>query len=314
MNEQFAQDVLSGLSSKPKFLSSKYFYDQKGDKLFQKIMKLDEYYLTRSEFEILDTHTQEILEVIGKDIQFRLLELGAGDGFKTKVLLKHFLDKGLNFEYVPVDISANALNGLKSEVNLQLPNLPIRTVVGDYFEILSDIALDKSKKNVVLFLGSNIGNFSEDEIHVFLRSMSKSLNSGDLVLIGFDLKKDPNKILCAYNDSEGITREFNLNLLDRINRELGADFDRDKFIHYPSYNPETGKAESFIISRENQLVSIQSLNRKFEFEEWETIHLEISRKYTEKELRLYAIKAGFKPIANLKDSQGNFVDAIWQLQ
>lgn len=314
MNKQFAQDVLSGLSSQPKFLSSKYFYNKKGDLLFQKIMELDEYYLTRSEFEILDTHKQEILETIGSGAKFRLIELGAGDGLKTKILLKHFLDKEANFEYVPVDISANALNGLEHSVTNELPGLQIKIVVGDYFEILKDVATDKTVKNVVLFLGSNIGNFSEEEIRVFLQSTANILNTGDLVLIGFDLKKDPSKILLAYDDSQGVTREFNLNLLDRINGELGGDFDKDKFMHYPTYNPESGKAESFILSKIDQVVKIKELNTQFHFDEWEPIHLEISRKFTRKELNKLAENAGFIAMSNLTDREGNFVDAIWQLR
>lgn len=314
MNKQFAQDVMSGLSSQPKFLSSKYFYNKKGDVLFQKIMELDEYYLTRSEFEILDTHKQEILETIGSGTKFQLIELGAGDGLKTKILLKHFLDKEANFEYVPVDISANALNGLEHSVTNELPGLQIKIVVGDYFEILKDITTDKTVKNVVLFLGSNIGNFSEEEISVFLQSTAKSLNSGDLVLIGFDLKKDPSKILLAYDDSQGVTREFNLNLLDRINGELGGDFDKDKFMHYPTYNPETGKAESFILSKIDQVVTIRELDTQFHFDEWEPIHLEISRKFTKKELNKLAENAGFIAMSNLTDREGNFVDAIWKLR
>jgi dimethylhistidine N-methyltransferase len=314
MDEQFAADVWEGLTARNKHLSSKYFYNQKGDELFQQIMELDEYYLTRSEYEILETHKDQIHQLCSADGKFRLIELGAGDGLKTKVLLRYFLEQGSEFEYIPVDISSNALKILERSLKEELPSLNISPVCGDYFQVLKELREDREEKNIILFLGSNIGNFSEFDRNSFLSSMSDNLKSRDLVLVGFDLKKDPELIRNAYDDKKGVTREFNLNLLQRMNDELGADFDLRQFIHYPTYNPVSGKAESHLVSAAKQSVTITQLNKVIEFDEWEPIHLEISRKFSPRELMDMAEKHSFKTVSHLSDKGKNFIDVLWQLQ
>ncbi len=314
MDKQFASDVLEGLTAPHKNLSSKYFYNQRGDELFQQIMELDEYYLTRSEYEILETHQQKIYELCADGGRFRLIELGAGDGLKTKILLRYFLSQGCEFEYVPVDISSNVLDILKSSLEVEFPSLNIAPICGDYFEVLNDLKEDHIEKSVVLFLGSNIGNFSEKDRDSFLSSMADNLKKEDVVLIGFDLKKDPQLIRDAYDDQKGVTRDFNLNILQRMNDELGANFDLGKFQHYPTYNPVSGKAESHLLSTTKQSVSITKLDTVIEFEEWEPIHLEISRKFSPKELKEMAEKHSFKTIDHLSDQRKNFIDVLWQLQ
>ena len=220
-NDQFLEDVLFGLNSKPKKLSSKYFYDKKGDELFQQIMALDEYYLTRAEYEIFKTNKQEILEIFqSENSEFRLIEFGAGDGYKTKLLLEHFILSQAVFEYKPIDISQNALDKLKIDLNGNIPKLNMTAEQGDYFQVLKKLPRLDHKKNVVLFLGSNIGNFTLDEVESFLTNIRNKIHIGDLLFLGLDLKKDPEKIRAAYNDKQGVTRDFNLNLLDRINKEL----------------------------------------------------------------------------------------------
>ncbi|MBV6641211.1 MAG: L-histidine N(alpha)-methyltransferase, partial [Cyclobacteriaceae bacterium] len=203
---QFGHDVREGLTSKPKFLSSKYFYDKHGDELFRKIMELDEYYLTRAEFSIFRNQKKRIRELLTDNQPFRLIELGAGDGAKTMVLLEYFSRNIVDFTFCPIDISSNVLNILETRVRSQLPEVRIEPLAGDYFKILHDIKIENHQRNVVFFLGSNIGNFSQDLAVSFLKDVRKNLNSHDLMMIGFDLKKDPSIILNAYNDKKGVTR------------------------------------------------------------------------------------------------------------
>ena len=312
MKTQFAKDVKEGLSASPKRLSSKYFYDKEGDRIFQAIMEMPEYYLTRSEFEILQTNKGKLLELFKNSRgRFNLIDLGAGDGFKTKVLLEYFVEQKVDFRFMPIDISANALELLVDDLKEYLPDLKVKTICDDYFHALSQIKQVAERRNVVLFLGSNIGNFSDEETKSFLKKLSENLNAGDLVLVGFDLKKDPELIRNAYNDPSGITRAFNLNLLRRINRELGGSFDLDKFQHYQMYNPESGEARSFLVSRQKQQVYIQVLDLEVEFQAWEPIHVEISRKYDLDTIKAYAAYAGFSAGHFFYDQRNCYVNTLW---
>ncbi|WP_017731357.1 L-histidine N(alpha)-methyltransferase [Nafulsella turpanensis] len=313
MNKQFAQDVERGLSGSPKRLSSKYFYDEAGDKLFQAIMNLPEYYLSRSEYEILEMHREQLLRCFaGSGEAFNLLEFGAGDGFKTKVLLRYFSEKQIPFRYVPVDISGNILRQLAASLQEELPVLEVEPVEDDYFQALKKVKETTGRRSVVLFMGSNIGNFSEEETISFLGKLYENLNKGDLLLTGFDLKKDPDQVRLAYNDSGGITRAFNMNLLKRINEELGGEFNLEKFKHYPMYNPVTGEARSFLMSREKQEVRIKELGRSFSFEAWEPVHVEISRKYDLPSIEEYARRSGFAVVKHFFDCKHYFVDSLWE--
>ncbi len=310
---QFAIDVRDGLSHFPKSLSSKYFYDAIGDKLFQKIMDLEEYYLTRSEFEVFETHKDKILSLISPNHErFRLVELGAGDGTKTKVLLEHFLKVHYEFTYSPIDISGDVLHHLEIALKEELPKVKVEPIQGDYFKALKELSYVHDCKEVVLFLGSNIGNFSKESGVGFLKHIGDYLESGDILLTGFDLMKDPAKILAAYGDKEGVTRDFNLNLLRRMNEELGANFDLSTFQHFPTYDPITGETKSHLISTVDQSVYIEELDETFHFNEWEAIHTEVSHKYSYKMIEEFAEAAGFKILAHLTDSKGNFVDSVWE--
>lgn len=312
-NKLFAYDVQQGLSTEPKQLSSKYFYDKTGDRIFQAIMHMPEYYLTRSEYEILDLYKEEMLVLFNnRTSSFNLVEFGAGDGLKTKLLLQHFSQQKANFKYVPIDISGHVLQQLVKDLKQQLPHLAVEPLQDDYFMALNRLSKTTKARNVVLFLGSNIGNFTEEEAIRFLKAMGKDLNPGDLALIGFDLKKDPQLILKAYNDSAGITRAFNLNLLSRINRELNGNFDLDKFQHYPTYDPASGEARSYIISKMAQQVYIGSLKQTFHFEAWEPIHVEISRKYDTATIQKYAAKTGFAVKQLFYDSHHYYINALWE--
>lgn len=311
--DSFAEDVLTGLSSAPKFLSSKYFYDDEGSRLFQEIMKLPEYYLTRAELEIFKTQTEEIFDAFANHFkEFDLIELGAGDGTKTAVLIDYFLVRNVSFNYVPIDISAKALNTLTEKFNEQFPALSIKTEQGDYFRTLETFGEKSDKRKIILFLGSNIGNFSRDEAIGFFRHLRELINERDLLFIGFDLQKDPRVILRAYDDEQGITAAFNLNLLRRINRELGANFDLEKFSHYASYRPNECAARSFLISRENQTVSIEALKKEFEFKLWEPIFMEISQKYSLEMIEDLARESGFAIKKNFFDNRSYYTDSLWQ--
>ncbi len=304
-----AEDVNIGLQAENKFLSSKYFYDAKGDELFQQIMHLDEYYLTRKELEIFNTHKAAILEAIDDGEPFRIIELGAGDGLKTKVLLKHFLEQGVDFTYTPVDISGNVLEILENNLRAEIPGLKIESYEGDYFDALAEIS-ESPEKDIVFFLGSTIGNFSQSEAEGFLSKLQRFMNSGDLLFMGVDLKKDPSIILSAYNDAQGVTREFNLNLLDRINAELDGDFDRDQFLHYPYYNPHTGECRSYLISKIEQTVTIG--DEKYHFRAWEAIFMEISKKYDQVQLKALAEVSGFTTLTSFLDQDHWFADVLWE--
>jgi len=310
----FAEDVRHGLSSTPKFLSSKYFYDDEGSRLFQEIMILPEYYLTRAEFEIFQTQTKEIFKAFGANkAKFDLIELGAGDGTKTSLLVDYFLQQNAKFNYIPIDISAEALNVLTEKFEKQFPNLSIKTEQGDYFKTLKTLGAKTDNRKIILFLGSNIGNFSQAQAVGFFTNLRDVMKENDLLFIGFDLQKNPKTILDAYDDAKGVTAKFNLNLLNRLNRELGANFNLDDFSHYAAYHPIEGAARSFLMSRREQTVFIESLGESFEFRAWEPIFMEISQKYNLAMICSLAEDCGFRVEANFFDGRGYFVDSLWKV-
>jgi L-histidine N-alpha-methyltransferase len=308
---QFLEDVIKGLSAKEKFLQSKYFYDAIGDRLFQKIMACKEYYPTRCEMEIFTEKMSELVDLLTEQrAEFDIVELGAGDATKSVHLLRGLLDHHINFTYFPVDISNNVINLLQSQLPQKLPCLKVQGLNGEYFAMLEKAKSLSDKIKVVLFLGGNIGNVALDKASEFSRSLRAHLKPGDWVLVGFDLKKDPKTILDAYNDSSGFTRDFNLNLLVRINNELHGNFDTSNFYHYPTYDPATGATKSYIVSKKEQWVHIRE--RTFHFAEGETIFMEISQKYTVVQTDELARQTGFEPIRHLYDSKRWFLDAVWR--
>jgi len=309
----FAEDVLKGLSSQPKHLSSKYFYDDEGSRLFQEIMKLPEYYLTRAELEIFQTQSAEIFEAFGAENEpFDLIELGAGDGTKTSLLIDQFLKQNADFNYVPIDISSEALNFLTEKFAREFPDLSIRPEHGDYFRTLETFKENSNRKKIILFLGSNIGNFSEEQALSFFGHLHEVMNPQDLFFIGFDLHKNPKTILRAYDDANGVTAKFNINLLKRINRELGANFNTEEFSHYASYHPTERAARSFLISQKAQSVYIEALDQTFEFQQWEPIFMEISQKYGVRMIQNLAENSGFEIVKNFFDSNNFYTDSLWK--
>lgn len=309
---QFAADIFHGLTTYPKSLSSKYFYDKRGDELFQQIMHLPEYYLTGKEFSILEENKDQIGKIFNAAKGFDLIELGAGDGKKTKILLRHFMKQNFSFRYLPVDISKNVLFQLSESLTKEISGIKVEPQQGMYREVLERLADYKDRKKVILFLGSNIGNLSQEEAVNFLKKISDSMSSEDLFFMGADQKKHPQKVLNAYDDSKGVTEAFNKNLLTRINRELNANFDPDSFLHWPVYDPESGMAKSFLVSKKEQTVQINSLNLEVVFAEWESIHTEISQKYDDTSIAWLARETGLKITGSFSDSENNFKNYIFQ--
>jgi len=311
MKNQFLTDVTKGLSSEPKFLSSKYFYDKIGDELFVEIMNLPEYYLFRAEHEIFKQQSQQIIEglKIQKGKYFELIELGAGNGTKTKELLKELISQGFDFDYLPIDISQHALNDLETSLNNELPKLNVKTQQGEYFEVLESIK-DSNYPKIILFLGSNIGNLDDQEAHDFLYRLGGSLKTNDKIFLGVDLIKPVNVVLPAYNDSTQITAQFNLNILTRINRELDADFNLNFFEHKPEYTEEEGIAKSFLVSTTNQFVNIGASKKVIHFKAGEKIHTEISRKYNTNIINSILEETDLKILDEFRDSKNQFSNFI----
>ena len=307
-----ARHVAAGLRQTPRALSSMYFYDDAGSRLFQQIMELPEYYPTRAEFAIFRAHGAAIAAALrpaaGAEA-FSLVELGAGDGAKTKLLLRELLATGRPFTYAPVDISAGAMSGLVQALARELPNLRVAPVVENYATALTQLRVRPGGK-AVLFLGSNIGNFGPAERLDFLRQLAAPLDPADRLLIGFDLQKDPRRIRAAYDDAQGVTAAFNLNLLVRLNRELGADFDLAHWQHYTDYSPLNGAVRSFLVSARPQRVHIAALAETFDFAAWEVIHTENSFKFTLPQIAEIAEQAGLRVVEAFTEASGDFADVV----
>ncbi len=306
----FAKDTLTGLTASPKHMSSKYFYDDIGSKIFQEIMDMPEYYLTDAELEILRNQPDEIIKELGYENSFNVIELGAGDGFKTKELLRHIAEQNFDCTYYPVDISQKAMHLLKSDLNSSLPQLKIEPLVGDYFKVLNELE-HGDRPALFLFLGSNIGNYEIPSAIHLLKMFGSYMKPGDHFLIGIDTKKNPLTILNAYNDPHGITKRFNMNLLTRMNRELGANFDLTKFDFYPFYNPKNGELRSTLVSLEKQTVYFEALETVIHFQANELIWTELSKKYGLDEIPSLAKSAGFCFKKNFSDSKMHFSDSLW---
>lgn len=307
-----ATDTLRGLSAQPKYLLSKYFYDDAGSAIFQNIMQMPEYYLTRCEHEIFTTYRHQIVhELQQQGMPFDLVELGSGDGLKTKILLQALVDKAISFNYVPVDISHKANMELVDSLKEEWPLLNVHARTGDYFQEVKKLNNHAGLRKVILFLGSNIGNFNEGEISLFLSQLSGICHPGDKVLIGFDLNKSPAVIMNAYNDPHGYTQRFNLNHLMRLNRELGANFQTNQFEQHTAYNPDSGEVKSYLVSKTEHTVDIADLEQSFHFKKWEAVLMELSRKFDYQAIENLAEDHQFKVEHQFTDSLNYFVDSLW---
>ncbi|MGB3799371.1 MAG: L-histidine N(alpha)-methyltransferase [Lewinella sp.] len=309
----FAEDVVSGLASDRPRLSSKWFYDERGSKLFQSIMRTDEYYLTNAEEEIYRTCGRELLNQVNAK-PFDLIELGAGDGTKTQYLIETFLAHQARFAYRPIDLNGSALKELSALINVRWPKLDFEPIQADYFEALNRLGNSSgSRQRLLLCPGANIGNFTPGEAVEILKKLRSFLSPGDMLLTGFDLKKDPAVVLAAYNDAQGYTASFNLNLLERINRELKGNFALECWRHWETYDPATGAAKSFLIPIDDQSVRIGVAGRNFNFRAWQPVEVEISQKYNLREVEGMADAAGFEFVQHFQDSQQYFTDSLWRV-
>ena len=288
----FARDVRAGLSSTPKQLFPKYLYDELGSRLFEAICRVDEYYLTRAEDEILTSHADEIIAAIPNCET--LIELGSGSAEKTRKIIDAFMRRQSELVFIPVDISKSALEESSHALLDEYPSLKIRAYAADYFQALDALPPLGDKPALVLFLGSNIGNFERDEALTFLRAIRRVLRKGDALLLGADLKKDAATLEAAYNDSLGVTRAFIVNELGRINRELDANFDLWAFGLRSFYNEEAGRVEVYLESLRAQSVNIRGLNLSIHFEAGERIRMERAHKYDADSLAQMGTQSGFK--------------------
>lgn len=310
--QEFMTDVLTGLAKTPKQIPSKYFYDERGSELFNQITRHPDYYLTNCELEILNNNKKE-LSIILKNETFNFIELGPGEGIKTRILIDQFLADNLSFTYFTIDISKKYLTQLIDNFNKQLPNLETIALHSDYLQGIKWLVSNSKKRNFLLFLGSSIGNFYLNDSKEFLRIIRSFLHHGDYVLIGFDLLKDIDVLMRAYNDKDGITREFNLNLLRRINNELGANFNIKSFYHYGTYNAYLGAMESYLLSDKEQIVCFNSLKKSVGFKKFEPIHVEFSQKYLLSQVEQLARSTQFKIVKNFTDTKQYFLNSLWRI-
>jgi dimethylhistidine N-methyltransferase len=298
--DRFREDVISGLSLPQKALLPKYFYDARGSRLFVAICRLREYYPTRCELALTRRHLREIARFAGRGIE--LIEYGSGAGIKSRLLLRATRPAA----YIPVDISEAALQGAARRLAREFPWLALHGVVGDFLRPLRLPLYRRrgARRRVVYFPGSTIGNLTPAEAHAFLGMTRGQVGARGALLIGVDLKKDANVLHAAYNDARGVTAAFNLNLLARINRELGADFDLRRFAHYAFYNAGQGRIEMHLVALARQTVAIGA--HRFEFDIGESIHTENSCKYSVEEFGRMAQAAGFRAARVWLDGRGYF--------
>lgn len=307
----FAEDVRRGLARSPKTLSSKYFYDAQGSDLFRRIMELPEYYLTPVESGILGRFAPRIAEAVGRS-PCDVVDLGAGNGAKTALLLDALCRGGGDAAYVPVDISERALADALLGCETRFPMLEARGLAGEYGQAIRWLVESRSdRRRLVLLLGSNIGNLDDAVAARFLSELRRALVPGDHVLVGFDLMKDVRTIQRAYDDGQGVTAEFNLNLLRRINRELAGTFDPSRFVHVAAFSARARAMESYLLSTASQTVEVGGA--RFTFEPWEAIQTEQSRKYLRADVARFAREAGFATVFEATDDREWFVDALWRV-
>ncbi|MDP3274796.1 MAG: L-histidine N(alpha)-methyltransferase [Deltaproteobacteria bacterium] len=300
-----AAHVREGLSRRPKQLSSSWLYDDEGSRLFQRIMALPEYYLTRTEHALLQTRGDALASLVAPAAgPVEVIELGSGDGAKVVTLLQRLVERAVDVTYRPFDISALAMDTLVDRVRAQLPTLRIEPLVGSYFDHWPTPRAEV--RQVVLFLGSNLGNFSHAQSVELLQRIRSQMRLGDTLVLGLDMQKDPATILAAYNDMQGVTAAFNLNLLRRINREVGTDFVLDDFYHYALYTPLDGTARSFLVSKKKQRVSSVRFDLSAEFAEGECIYVEQSQKYTVPMIERLGESAGFALSERVHDGRDWF--------
>jgi dimethylhistidine N-methyltransferase len=306
IDEQLARAVRTGLGSRPKMLPPWLFYDQAGSELFEQITELPEYYLTRTERAILERRAGEMIALAAGDGRLRFTELGAGSAEKTRVLMRAALARQNGLVFEAVDVSATALLAARARIEREIPGVKVRLLEMDYTNGFELDACEEGERRLVLYIGSSIGNFEQEEAARILRRVRKQLDEGDGLLLGVDLVKDEAALLAAYDDAAGVTAAFNKNVLVRINRELGADFDLARFNHRAVWNATMSRMEMHLESCAGQRVRFAALDWEVEFSAGETIHTENSYKYRPGDAEAMLAEAGFACAGTWTDQRGWF--------
>lgn len=311
-----AEEVRAGLTSVPKRLPCRFFYDEEGSQLFEEICALPEYYVTRAERELLETYAHDIVAHL--PAASALVELGSGSAAKTRLLIEALLRRQRELRYVPVDISQSALEESAHALLAAYPQLRVDAVAAEYEDglrylaNLEVLAAGTSEPKLVLWLGSNVGNLTRDEAAAFLRRVRAGMGPQDRLLIGIDLRKDRAVLEPAYDDAQGVTARFNKNLLVRINRDQGGRFDLDRFDHRAIYHEPEGRIAMYLVSREEQLVPVEALGLRVPFAAGEPIHTEDSYKYSDDEIRALASAAGFTVERQWYDAGRRFSESLFR--
>lgn len=293
----FADDLIDSLKATKKFILPKYFYDEKGSQLFEKICTTPEYYVTRTEATILKEHSDEIAK--SNSDKRLIVELGSGSSIKTKYILNAFLRLSGNITYMPIDVSTIMIESSKKLLN-EFEGLGIKGTIGEYLDALEIIEETVSEPKMIIFLGSSIGNFDLPHAEEFMKKISNSMNEGDTLLVGFDMVKDINVLNSAYNDNKGVTAEFNLNLLHRINNELASRIDVSNFEHKAFFNAEESRIEMHLVSKCDQSFSLNG-SGPISFKKNESIHTENSYKFTDKMVMELIQKSGLTYVKKWND-------------
>jgi L-histidine N-alpha-methyltransferase len=311
IHEEFASHIRNGLcqSFGKKWINPKFFYDEKGSDLFDQICLQPEYYPTRTEIEILKRYSKDIVSSL-RCTNASIIEFGSGSSLKTRIILKHFFSQGVSVMYFPIDISHTALVSSIRKLSSEFRNLDIMGVSSEYLEgirkicSLMDVSTSIPQKKVMFFLGSSIGNFEPSTTRSFLKSVKRSMRTDtrDYLFISFDLEKDPQTLESAYNDRAGVTSEFNLNLLTRINNDLGGTFNLRDFTHYATYNKNEKRIEMFIVSNRDQEIYVRDLGQTISLKKNERIHTENSYKYSLQEIKQLAEGSGLVVEKNYTDA------------
>jgi L-histidine Nalpha-methyltransferase len=299
----FESDIIKGLTSHPKSIYAKYFYDHNGSLLFEDICKTEDYYPTRTEEKILRDNNEDIFNRT-KSIS-SIVELGSGTSLKTKIILKYFSEQIQNLEYFPIDVS-DILESTVEKLKIEFPGINITGIMSEYEEGMEKINELNNKPKLIIFLGSSIGNFTSKEASDLLKVISKNMTDDDFFLIGFDMIKDREVLHKAYNDSDCVTEAFNLNLLKRINRELGADFDLNNFKHHAFFNEQESRIEMHLVSKNLQYVKFPKQDLEIFFDEGESIHTENSYKFTDELISKITAPAGLEKLTVWNDKNNYF--------
>jgi len=300
--KEFLADAVNGLSAQPRTLPCKYLYDARGSELFEAICRTEDYYVTRADLALMKTHLDEIVSEVGDNVH--VIEFGSGEGMKTRLLLDQLENPRA---YTPIEISKSALEASARDLENHFPELDIRPHQADYTRPVTSSVLQMdppARRRLVYFPGSTISNFTHDEARDFLTRMGRIAGDDGLILIGVDLVKAPERLVAAYDDREGITAAFNMNLLDRMNRELGADFDKSGFHHEARWNDVERRIEMHLVAQRPMTVRLG--DREFEFEKGQSIHTESSHKYSIEDFRKLAESAGLICLKTWTDPEGLF--------